>query len=74
MVPLALINLSKRVESNWDLTMVKVYGFFYSSPEMQSLLLWQVCQYIDGTNHVKRIAHLADCDLDLTRQAISHLL
>ncbi|KAG6814500.1 hypothetical protein H0H92_000025 [Tricholoma furcatifolium] len=56
MVPLALINITKRVEDNWDLTMVKV------------------CKYIDGTNHVSRIAHLADCDIYLTRQAISHLL
>ena len=24
MVPLALINLSKRIEDNWDLTMLKV--------------------------------------------------
>ncbi|KAJ7449926.1 nitrogen permease regulator 2-domain-containing protein [Mycena latifolia] len=56
MVPLALINLTKRIEDNWDLTMVKV------------------CQYIDGVNHVSRIAHLADCDLALTRLAISHLL
>ncbi|KAG5653846.1 hypothetical protein H0H81_010119 [Sphagnurus paluster] len=56
MVPLALINITKRVEDNWDLTMVKV------------------CKFIDGTNHVSRIAHLADCDIVLTRQAISHLL
>ncbi|TFK42397.1 nitrogen permease regulator 2-domain-containing protein [Crucibulum laeve] len=56
MVPLALINLSKRIEDNWDLTMSKV------------------CKYVDGTNHVARIAHLADCDIALTRQAISHLL
>ncbi|KAJ6597008.1 nitrogen permease regulator 2-domain-containing protein [Mycena vulgaris] len=56
MVPIALINLTKRIEDNWDLTMVKV------------------CQYIDGVNHVSRIAHLADCDLALTRLAISHLL
>ncbi|KAF7967213.1 hypothetical protein HWV62_35138 [Athelia sp. TMB] len=55
-VPLALINLSKRIESNWDLTMGKV------------------CKFIDGTNHVSRIAALADCDLELTRQAISHFL
>ena len=34
----------------------------------------QVCQHIDGVNHVSRIAQLADCDLELTRQAISHLL
>ncbi|PPQ77501.1 hypothetical protein CVT25_011298 [Psilocybe cyanescens] len=56
MVPLALINLSKRIEDNWDLTVLKVSKF------------------IDGINHVSRIAHLADCDLSLTRQAISHLL
>ncbi|KXN92240.1 hypothetical protein AN958_08693 [Leucoagaricus sp. SymC.cos] len=56
MVPLALINLAKRTEDNWDLTMVKV------------------CKFIDGTNHVSRIAYLADCDIALTRQAISHLL
>ncbi|KAH7912227.1 nitrogen permease regulator 2-domain-containing protein [Hygrophoropsis aurantiaca] len=56
MVPLALINLSKRIEDNWDLTMKKV------------------CRFIDGVNHVSRIAQLADCDLELTRQAISHLL
>ncbi|KAG2367423.1 nitrogen permease regulator 2-domain-containing protein [Suillus spraguei] len=55
-VPLALINLSKRIEDNWDLTMSKV------------------CRHIDGVNHVSRIAHLADCDIELTRQAISHLL
>lgn len=34
----------------------------------------QVCKFIDGVNHVSRIAHLADCDPELTRQAISHLL
>lgn len=55
-VPLALINLAKRVESNWDLTIVKVI------------------KHIDGVNHVSRIAYLADCDLDLTREAVSHLL
>ncbi|EGN93301.1 hypothetical protein SERLA73DRAFT_116129 [Serpula lacrymans var. lacrymans S7.3] len=55
-VPLALINISKRTEENWDLTVLKVIKF------------------IDGVNHVSRIAQLADCDLELTRQAISHLL
>ncbi|KAF8577354.1 NPR2-domain-containing protein [Ramaria rubella] len=55
-VPLSLINIQKRVEPNWDLTMAKV------------------CKHIDGINHVSRIANLADCDLELTRQAISHLL
>lgn len=55
-VPVALIDLKKRIGENWDLTMAKV------------------CTFIDGTNHVARIASLADCDLDLTRKAISHLL
>ncbi|KAH7889428.1 nitrogen permease regulator 2-domain-containing protein [Phlebopus sp. FC_14] len=55
-VPLALINLSKRMEDNWDLTMKKV------------------CTHINGVDHVSRIAQLADCDLELTRQAIAHLL
>lgn len=56
MVPLALINLAKRIEENWDLTMKKV------------------AEHINGVNHVSRIAHLADCDISFTRQAISHLL
>lgn len=34
----------------------------------------KVCPYIDGTNHISRIARLANCDLNLTRLAISHLL
>ncbi|KAF8559796.1 NPR2-domain-containing protein [Imleria badia] len=38
------------------------------------LTMRKVCQYINGVNHVSRIAQLADCDLELTRQAISHLL
>lgn len=43
--------------------------------EIFSLMtLRKVCGYIDGTNHVSRIAYLADCDLELTRKAIRHLL
>ncbi|KAJ4497989.1 nitrogen permease regulator 2 [Lentinula lateritia] len=56
MVPIALINLVRRIEDNWDLTMSKVYSLDA------------------GVNHVSRIAHLADCDVNLTREAISHLL
>ncbi|KAF9647541.1 NPR2-domain-containing protein [Thelephora ganbajun] len=55
-VPLALVDLMKRAEPNWDLTMLKV------------------CNVIDGVSHVSRLAALADCDLELTRQAIAHLL
>ncbi|KIK57702.1 hypothetical protein GYMLUDRAFT_246696 [Collybiopsis luxurians FD-317 M1] len=56
MVPIALINLVKRIEDNWDLTISKV------------------CKHIDGINHVSKIAYLAECDIELTRNAISHLL
>ncbi|RPD66360.1 NPR2-domain-containing protein [Lentinus tigrinus ALCF2SS1-7] len=56
LVPLALINLTNRIEPNWDLTIVKI------------------CPFIDGINHVSRIARLANCDPNLTRLAISHLL
>ncbi|KAJ3862224.1 nitrogen permease regulator 2-domain-containing protein [Lentinula novae-zelandiae] len=59
MVPIALINLVRRIEDNWDLTMSKVFP-------LNSLDA--------GVNHVSRIAHLADCDVNLTREAISHLL
>ena len=44
----------------------------YRYPDLDIFL--QVCKYIDGTNHVSRVAQLADCDISLTRQAISHLL
>ncbi|KAK0544766.1 Nitrogen permease regulator 2 [Tilletia horrida] len=55
-VPVALLDLKKRVDANWDLTMAKIFPF------------------IDGVNHVKRIAELADADLALTRQCMEHLL
>jgi len=37
-------------------------------------IVCKVCEHINGVNHVRRIAQLADCDLELTRQAIAHLL
>ncbi|KAE8257066.1 hypothetical protein A4X13_0g2596 [Tilletia indica] len=55
-VPVALLDLGKRVDDNWDLTMKKIFPF------------------INGVNHVKRIAELADADLGLTRQCMEHLL
>lgn len=72
MVPLALINLAKRVEDNWDLTLANVSRPMLLQTVRSSTP--QICKYIDGTNHVSRIAHLADCDITLTRQALSHLL
>ena len=37
-------------------------------------MMLQICPFIDGINHVSRIARLANCDPTLTRLAISHLL
>lgn len=34
----------------------------------------RVAQFIDGINHVKRIAELADADPALTRETIKHML
>ena len=38
------------------------------------LALSKICPYVDGINHVSRIAALADCDIDFARKAILHLL
>lgn len=74
-VPVALINLKKRIEDNWDLTMAKVRrDSVCRGLRGLHLLRIQICPLIDGTNHVSRIAYLADCDIHLTRNAISHLL
>lgn len=55
-VPVSLLDLSRRISDNWDLTMIKIIPF------------------VNGVNHVKRIAQLADADLELSRQCIEHLL
>lgn len=52
--------------------MVKV-GFLLQRSRVQ-WLTDKVCNVIDGVSHVSRIAALVDCDLELTRQAIAHLL
>jgi hypothetical protein len=55
-VPVALINIEKRMDENWDLSMARI------------------CRYVDGVNHVKKIAELADVDLELGRMCVQHLL
>ncbi|KAK7693728.1 hypothetical protein QCA50_003300 [Cerrena zonata] len=37
------------------------------------LTIAKVCEFIDGVNHIARIAQLADCDIALAREAIAHL-
>lgn len=38
------------------------------------LTMCKVLPFVDGINHVKRIAQLANADLELTRQCMEHLL
>ncbi|GAA5913180.1 hypothetical protein JCM6882_005810 [Rhodosporidiobolus microsporus] len=38
------------------------------------ITLYNICSFIDGVNHVKRIAELAEVDLYLARQCIQHLV
>ncbi|PWN31103.1 NPR2-domain-containing protein [Jaminaea rosea] len=45
-----------------------------SSSSNWDLTMSAVYPYINGINHVKRIAQLADADLELTRQCMEHLL
>lgn len=58
-VPVALIDLHKRTER------LETHW---------DLTIIKVIPWIDGVNHVSKIAHLADCDLELARLAIAHLL
>jgi hypothetical protein len=73
-VPVALLDLKGKNEGNWDLTMAKV-GVLRAVRYQQRLTCSaQIFPFIDGVNHVKRIAQLADADLELTRQCMEHLL
>lgn len=79
-VPVALLRLDRMIDANWDLTMTRVSGksgvplnhTLFS--DLDSFRPSQVCPFIDGINHVKRIAQMADADLELTRQCMEHLM
>jgi hypothetical protein len=80
-VPVAVTNLEQMKTRSWDVTLYKasslvpagldscVLGFL--KPRFERA---QVCSFIDGVNHVKRIAELAEVDLYLARQCIQHLV
>ncbi|KDQ17467.1 hypothetical protein BOTBODRAFT_105417, partial [Botryobasidium botryosum FD-172 SS1] len=55
-VPIALLNLERRRDRNWDLAITKV------------------CPHINGVNHVRKIAELADVSPEATRLCMQHLL
>lgn len=58
---------------DWQVPLALI-GLTKRVEENWDLTVAKVSKFIDGTNHVARIARLADCDLELTREAISHLL
>lgn len=77
-VPVALLNLQDRITGDWDLTMAKVRALPFASAECRRLnsscICYQIVPFIDGIRHVRRIAQLADADIDLTKQCMEHLL
>ena len=86
-VPVALIDFQKLKDANWDITASKVsikgvWMRLFSDEstrshelmETDATAVLQICQYIDGVQHVERIAQLADADLDSVRSCIQHFL
>ena len=72
-VPIAVTGLEAMKNGSWDVTLFKVGQT--SHWKDWRLIRWsQVCTFIDGINHVKRIAELAEVDLTLARLCIQHLL
>lgn len=58
---------------DWEVP-VALIGLKKRIEDNWDLTMAKICLYIDGVNHVNRIAELAECDLDLIREAIRHLL
>lgn len=82
-VPLAVANIEQMKSYSWDVTLFKVSEGLESRKSQDSELrksatdrftLAQICSFIDGVNHVKRVAELAEVDLYLARQCIQHLV
>jgi hypothetical protein len=77
-VPIALVDLVKIQDANWDLLITRVRSnsahCVILGEGVDSALSTQIIPFINGINHVARIAELADADTDLTRLGIEHLL
>ncbi|SCV69045.1 BQ2448_2065 [Microbotryum intermedium] len=80
-VPLAVCALEQMKHPSWDVTLYKVRSPVPSPfPPWDSLTRFsslpcspQICSFINGINHVKGIAELAQVDLHLARLSIQHL-
>ncbi|GJN88362.1 hypothetical protein Rhopal_001327-T1 [Rhodotorula paludigena] len=57
----------------WDVP-VAVTDLEQMKSRSWDVTLYKVCSFINGVNHVKRIAELAEVDLFLARQCIQHLV
>ncbi|SCZ96574.1 BZ3500_MvSof-1268-A1-R1_Chr4-4g07440 [Microbotryum saponariae] len=77
-VPLAVCALEQMKHPSWDVTLYKVRASLLLPipPELTRLAVHppQICSFINGINHVKSIAELAQVDLHLARLSIQHLV
>lgn len=80
-VPVAIAPLETMKRRDWDVTLYKVSieprkdGLFVIQPRVYLLTRFpQICSFINGVNHVRKIAELAEVDLHLARQSIQHLV
>lgn len=77
MVPLLLANLRDTPLENWDLTTQQVTGKphqWLSNTNPHLPTLFQILPYINGINHVARIAAEADVETDLVKSCIQNLV
>lgn len=75
-VPIAIAPLETKKHPSWDVTLFKVSSRRCGQPSrwLRLALFKQICSFINGVNHVKRIAELAEVDLYLARLSIQHLV
>lgn len=59
--------------SDWDVPVLLIDLRKFVTPGWD-LTLVKLIPYMDGVNHIKRIAQLSDTDLTLVRQTVEHLL
>lgn len=59
--------------NDWDVP-VALFDLLSRMDGNTDLTLRRIVPFVDGVNHVKRIAQLADADLGLTRACLEHLM
>ena len=70
-VPVPLIDIANRMEANWDLTMRKVWNILCVLSHLTGI---QVVPFINGVDHVKKIAQKAEADIALVKECMSQVM